>query len=48
MFVSGDNVTRGWQKGVYDAQRTAIAAIGHSAEDEALIFGGNFERLFPV
>lgn len=39
---------RGWQKGVYDAQRTAIAAIGHSAEDEALIFGGNFERLFPV
>lgn len=39
---------RGWQKPVYDAQRTAIAAIGHSGEDEALIFGGNFDRLFPV
>lgn len=39
---------RGWQKPVYDAQRTAIAAIGHSGEDEALLFGGNFDRLFPV
>ncbi len=38
---------RGWQKAVFDAQKTAIAALGHTAEDEALIFGGNFERLFP-
>jgi predicted TIM-barrel fold metal-dependent hydrolase len=38
---------RGWQKPIYEAQKTALAAIGHSAEDEALIFGGNFDRLFP-
>lgn len=39
---------RGWQKDVYLAQKTALATTGHSAEDEALIFGGNFDRLFPV
>jgi uncharacterized protein len=38
---------RGWHKAVFDAQKTAIAALGHTADDEALIFGGNFERLFP-
>ena len=38
---------RGWQKAVFDAQKTAIARLGHTADDEALIFGGNFERLFP-
>jgi predicted TIM-barrel fold metal-dependent hydrolase len=39
---------RGWQKAVYDTQRTVVSAIGHSAEDETLIFGGNFDRLFPL
>ena len=39
---------RGWHKAVFDAQKTAIAALGHTADDEALIFGGNFERLFPL
>ena len=39
---------RGWQKTVFDAQKTAIMALGHTATDEALIFGGNFERLFPL
>ena len=39
---------RGWQKALFDAQKTALAALGHTAEDEALIFGGNFERLFPA
>jgi predicted TIM-barrel fold metal-dependent hydrolase len=38
---------RGWQKAVFDAQKTAIATLGHTAEEEALIFGGNFARLFP-
>jgi predicted TIM-barrel fold metal-dependent hydrolase len=38
---------RGWHKPVFDAQKTAIAALGHTAEDEALIFAGNFDRLFP-
>jgi predicted TIM-barrel fold metal-dependent hydrolase len=39
---------RGWHKAVFDAQKTAIAALGHTADDEALIFGGNFDRLFPA
>lgn len=39
---------RGWQQGVYDAQAAALDAIGTSAEDRSLIFGGNFERLFPI
>jgi predicted TIM-barrel fold metal-dependent hydrolase len=38
---------RGWHKAVFDAQKAALASLGHTAEDEALIFGGNFERLFP-
>jgi predicted TIM-barrel fold metal-dependent hydrolase len=38
---------RGWHKPVFDAQKTAIAALEHTAEDEALIFAGNFDRLFP-
>src|SRR5688572_10231025 len=38
---------RGWQRGIYDAQKAAIAAIGLSPADDALIFGGNFDRLFP-
>ena len=39
---------RGWQKPVFDAQKAALAGLGHTAEDEALIFGGNFDRLFPA
>ena len=39
---------RGWQRGVFETQKTALASIGHSAEDEALILGGNFNRLFPL
>lgn len=37
---------RGWQKGVYDAQRAALADLGVSAADQSLVFGGNFARLF--
>jgi predicted TIM-barrel fold metal-dependent hydrolase len=39
---------RGWQRGVYDSQTAAAAEIGITESDQALIFGGNFERLFPV
>jgi predicted TIM-barrel fold metal-dependent hydrolase len=39
---------RGWQRGIHDTQKAVVAAIGVPKEDEALIFGGNFERLFPV
>jgi predicted TIM-barrel fold metal-dependent hydrolase len=39
---------RGWQRPVYDAQKASLDAIGLSAEDQDLIFGGNFDRIFPL
>jgi predicted TIM-barrel fold metal-dependent hydrolase len=39
---------RGWQRGVYVSQMAAATEAGISEKDQALIFGGNFERLFPV
>jgi hypothetical protein len=39
---------RGWQKGIHEAQRAAVAAAGIGDADQALIFGGNFDRLFPL
>jgi uncharacterized protein len=39
---------RGWQRGIYDAQQAALNALGVPAEDQTLIFGGNFDRIFPV
>jgi predicted TIM-barrel fold metal-dependent hydrolase len=37
---------RGWQKGIYEAQKQVLDGLQMSAEDQALIFGGNFDRLF--
>jgi predicted TIM-barrel fold metal-dependent hydrolase len=39
---------RGWQRSVYEAQRSALDAAGVSEDAQAQIFGGNFNRLFPV
>jgi predicted TIM-barrel fold metal-dependent hydrolase len=39
---------RGWQRAIYDAQKAAIAPLTLPPADEALIFGGNFERIFPT
>jgi predicted TIM-barrel fold metal-dependent hydrolase len=39
---------RGWQQPVYDAQHSALRAIGAREEDSKLILGGNFDRLFPL
>ena len=38
---------RGWQRGIHDAQSAAVTEAGISEADQALIFGGNFDRLFP-
>lgn len=38
---------RGWQRGIYDRQHAALAALDVSAPDQSLIFGGNFDRVFP-
>jgi uncharacterized protein len=39
---------RGWQRGIYEAQTEALTMNGVGASDQALIFGGNFERIFPL
>jgi len=39
---------RGWQTGVHAQQQAAATAAGVSDADRALIFGGNFDRLFPA
>jgi predicted TIM-barrel fold metal-dependent hydrolase len=38
---------RGWQVPVYAGQEAALRAIGVNDHDRGLIFGGNFDRLFP-
>jgi len=39
---------RGWQAGIYEDQQRILTSLGVGAADAAAIFGGNFERLFPV
>ena len=38
---------RGWNAAVYDAQRAALTELGVSEQDQAAVFAGNFDRLFP-
>ena len=38
---------RGWQRAIYEQQKAILDALGVGADDAALIFGGNFERIFP-
>ena len=37
---------RGWQRAIYDTQKSALAAIVVPDADQALILGGNFDRIF--
>jgi uncharacterized protein len=39
---------RGWQRGIYQSQQTALDKLGVGAAEQEKIFGGNFERLFPA
>jgi predicted TIM-barrel fold metal-dependent hydrolase len=39
---------RGWQHAIHSAQDAALRAIGAKDADRELIFGGNFDRLFPA
>jgi predicted TIM-barrel fold metal-dependent hydrolase len=39
---------RGWQASIYETQKQVVERSGISAADSALIFGGNFDRLFPA
>jgi predicted TIM-barrel fold metal-dependent hydrolase len=39
---------RGWQAPIREAQVTALESLGCSDEVQAAIFGGNFQRLYPV
>jgi predicted TIM-barrel fold metal-dependent hydrolase len=37
---------RGWQRPVYEQQKGIVTGLGLSPQDEAAVFGGNFDRLF--
>jgi uncharacterized protein len=39
---------RGWQKPIYESQRAAMDAVGVDREIQDKIFGGNFNRVFPL
>ena len=39
---------RGWQRAIYESQKAAMSEAGIRETDQSLIFGGNFDRLFPV
>jgi len=39
---------RGWVKDVHEQQSAALDELGVSADVKAKIFGGNFDRVFPV
>ncbi|MBI2188569.1 MAG: amidohydrolase [Acidobacteria bacterium] len=39
---------RGWQRGIYDEQRATVEGLGIPDADASLVFGGNFDRLFPA
>ena len=39
---------RGWQRAIYESQKAAATEAGIGERDQALIFGGNFDRLFPT
>ena len=38
---------RGWQASIFAEQQRVLTALGTTAGDRALVFGGNFDRLFP-
>jgi len=39
---------RGWQQPVYDTQDATLRTIAIAPDDREKIFGGNFDRLFPI
>lgn len=39
---------RGWQRGIFEQQRQILEGLGLASPEAALIFGGNFDRLFPL
>jgi uncharacterized protein len=39
---------RGWHRAIYNVQRAALVDLGVSDAQQAQIFSGNFEKLFPL
>ncbi len=39
---------RGWKRAIYEAQVSALDALGVNENDRRGVFGGNFDRLFPA
>ena len=38
----------GWRRVIYGAQRTVLDELGIEKDAAAKIFGGNFDRIFPL
>jgi predicted TIM-barrel fold metal-dependent hydrolase len=39
---------RGWNRQIYDVQENALDSAGVDESIRQRVFGGNFDRLFPV
>lgn len=39
---------RGWNRAIFDVQSEALRALAVPAPDQALVLGGNLDRLFPI
>jgi predicted TIM-barrel fold metal-dependent hydrolase len=39
---------RGWHRAVFETQRAALSSLGCEEDVQAAIFGGNFQRVFPL
>jgi uncharacterized protein len=39
---------RGWQRAIHESQKAAMSEAGIGETDQSLIFGGNFDNLFPA
>jgi predicted TIM-barrel fold metal-dependent hydrolase len=39
---------RGWHRAIFEVQRAALSDLGCEEEVQGAIFGGNFQRIFPL
>ncbi len=39
---------RGWHRAIFEAQRAVLSDLGCEQDVQAAIFGGNFQRVFPL
>ena len=39
---------RGWHRAIFDMQGDVLSSLGCGEDVQAAIFGGNFQRIFPL